>query len=88
MPNALSAEGLPEERVYTYVTHSGQERVLDFYMEELPRLGWEVDWVSPNDEGGYIIYRKDVLDFIYISEQGDLTFVTIFLSPGSPSLNP
>jgi hypothetical protein len=86
-PDAQSAEGKPEERFYSFVTKSDQDQVLDYYLEQLPRYGWEIDWVSPNDEDGYIIYRKEVLDFIYIYENDDLTFVNIFLSTGSPSLN-
>jgi len=87
LPDALAAEGRPEDRYYRYITHTDQDKVMDYYLQQLPRYGWEVDWVSPNDHGGYIIYRKEIFDFIYIYEDGDLTFVTIFLSSGSPSLN-
>lgn len=88
--DALAAEGGVEERWYTYVTEADQDLVLDFYLEKLPPIGWEIDWVSPNDQGGYIIYRKNVLDFIFIFEDQErgLTIVSIFLSTGSPSLNP
>jgi hypothetical protein len=90
LPDALSAEGLPEDRWYSYVTHSDQDKVLDFYIQQLPRHKWEISWISPNDHGGYIIYRRDVLDAIYIFEDKDrdLTFVEIWISTGSPSLNP
>jgi hypothetical protein len=90
LPDASSAEGRPEDRWYSSVTHSNQDTVLDYYVQQLPRYRWEIDWVSPNDNGGYIIYRKNVLDFIYIFEDKDrdVTFVEIFLSTGSPSLNP
>jgi hypothetical protein len=90
LPDASSAEGRPEDRWYSYVTHSNQDTVLDYYVQQLPRYRWEIDWVSPNDNGGYILYRKNVLDFIYIFEDKDrdVTFVEIFLSTGSPSLNP
>jgi hypothetical protein len=88
--DALAAEGQPDDRWYSYVIDVDQDLVLDYYLERLPSNGWEVDWVSPNDHGGYIIYRKDVLDFIYIyeDEERGLTFVEIFLSTGSPSLAP
>lgn len=43
---------------------------------------------QPVVKASTMIYRKDVLDFIYIYEDGHLTHVTIFLSSGSPSLNP
>lgn len=88
--DALAAEGRPEDRWYSYVTHTDQDLVLNYYLQKLPSYGWEIDWVSPNDHGGYIIYRKNVLDFIYIfaDEDRGMTFVEIFLSSGSPSLNP
>jgi hypothetical protein len=88
--DAVAAEGQPEDRWYSYVTVVDQDLVLDYYLQKLPSYGWEIDWVSPNDKGGYIIYRKNILDFIYIFEDKDreLTFVEIFLSTGSPSLNP
>ncbi len=88
--DAVAAEGQPEDRWYTYVTEVGQDLVLDYYLQRLPSNGWEIDCVSENDHGGYIIYRKNVLDFIYIFEDKErsVTFVEIFLSTGSPSLNP
>lgn len=88
--DALAAEGRVEDRWYTYVTEADQDLVLEYYLQRLPSNGWEIDWVSPNDEGGYIIYRKNIMDFIYIFEDEgrNLTFVLIFLSTGSPSLNP
>ena len=88
MHDAVAAEGEPDDRVYIYVTHADQDEVLQYYLVQLSRYGWEIDWTSPNDREGYIIYRKNVLDFIYIFEQGDLTFVNMFLSTSSPSLNP
>jgi hypothetical protein len=90
LPDASSAEGKPEDRWYSYVTKSDQDKVLEYYLQQLPRYRWEIDWISPNDDGGYIIYRRNVLDFIYIFEDKDrgVTFVEIFLSTGSPSLNP
>ena len=88
--DAVAAEGQVEDRWYTYVTPTDQDLVLNYYLQRLPSIGWEVDWVSPNDHGGYIIYRKNVFDFIYIfeDEERGVTFVDIFLSTGSPSLNP
>jgi len=88
LPDALAAEGRPEDRWYSYTTHTDQDIVLDYYLQQLPLYNWEIEFVSPNDKGGYIIYRKNVLDFIYIFEDGDLTFIEIFLSTGSPSLYP
>jgi hypothetical protein len=90
LPDALSADGIPEDRWYIYVTHSDQDKVLDYYLQQLPRYKWEISWITPNDNGGYIIYRKDLLDFIYIFEDRDrdLTFVELWLSTGSSSLNP
>src|ERR1044071_656830 len=89
LPDASSAEGKPEDRWYSYGTQSDQDKVLEYYLQQLPRYQWEIDWISPNDKGGYIIYRKNVLDFIYIFEDKDwgVTFVEIFLSTGSPSIN-
>jgi hypothetical protein len=88
--DAVAAEGQLEDRWYTYVTQTDQDLVLKYYLQRLPSSGWEIDWVSPNDHGGYIIYRKNVLDFIYIfeDEERGVTFVEIFLSTGSPSLDP
>ncbi|MCQ3936605.1 MAG: hypothetical protein DPW18_06115 [Chloroflexi bacterium] len=88
--DAVAAEGQPKDRWYVYVTEVDQDIVLEYYLQRLPAIGWEIDWVSENDKGGYIIYRKNVLDFIYIYEDQErsLTFVDIFLSTGSPSLNP
>ena len=88
--DAIAAEGKPEDRWYTYVTEVDQDLVLDYYLQRLPSNGWEIDWVSENDKGGFIIYRKNVLDFIYVfeDEERGVTFVEIFLSTGSPSLNP
>jgi hypothetical protein len=88
--DAKGAEGQPEDRWYSYVIEVDQDLILDYYLQRLPSIGWEIDWVSENDKGGYIIYRKDVLDFIYIFEDSErgLTFVDIFLSTGSPSLSP
>ena len=88
--DAVGADGQLEDRWYIYVTEVDQDLVLDYYLQRLPSTGWEIDWVSENDEGGYIIYRENVLDFIYIFEDHELgvTFVEIFLSTGSPSLNP
>jgi len=88
--DAVGAEGQPEDRWYTYVTEVDQDLILDYYLQRLPSVGWEIDWVSENDHGGYIIYRKNVLDFLYIfeDEERGVTFVEIFLSTGSPSLNP
>lgn len=76
------------ERGYYYITTDSQEDVLFFYTKQLPLNNWAIDWIFPNDNGGYIIYRKEVLDFIYIYEEDDFTHVLIFLSSGSPSLNP
>ena len=88
--DAVAADGQPEDRWYSYITEVSQDLVLDYYLQRLPSRGWEVEWVSENDKGGYIIYRKNVLDFIYIFEDQErgLTFVEIFLSTSSPSLNP
>lgn len=88
LSDALAGESQVEDRFYRYITHTSQDEVLDYYLEQLPHYNWDIDWVSPNDEGGYIIYRKNILDWVYIFEEGDLTFVNIFLSSGSPSLNP
>ena len=90
LPDALAAEGRLEDRWYSYVTEVDQDLVLNYYLQKLPSYGWQIDWVSENDNGGYIIYRKNVLDFIYIYEDQErgVTFVDIFLSTGSPSLNP
>ena len=86
LPDALAGEGLPEDYYYRYVTNMSQEEVLDYYLQQLPLYNWEIDWVSPNDKGGYIIYRKNSWDFIYIYEDGDLTYVEIGLTASSPSL--
>ena len=86
LPDALAGEGLPEDHYYRYITNTDQEKVLDYYLQQLPLHNWEIDWVSPNDKGGYIIYRKNAWDFIYIYEEGDLTFVEIGLTASSPSL--
>lgn len=88
LSDALAADGVPEDRWYSYITHTDQDTVLDYYLEQLPRYQWEISWITPNDHGGYIIYRENVLDFIYIFEDGDLTYIDIWLSTGSPSLNP
>ena len=88
LPDALAADGLPEDRWYSYITPTDQDEVLDYYLQQLPVYGWEIPWVTPNDHEGYIIYRENALDFIYIFEDGDLTYVDIWLSTGSPSLNP
>lgn len=86
----MAAEGQPEDRVYTYITEVNQDLVLNYYLQKLTSYGWEIDGFSENDKGGYIIFRKNVLDFIYIYEDQErgVTFVHIFLSTGSPSLNP
>lgn len=88
--DALAADGPAEERWYTYVTETDQDLVVKYYLDRLPAAGWEIDWVSPNDQGGYIIYRKNVLDFIYIFEDQErgLTFVDIFLSSEGLPLDP
>ena len=88
LADALAGELQVEDRYYRYITHTSQDEVLDYYLEQLPRYNWDIDWVSSNDEGGYIIYRKSISDWIAIFEEGDLTFVIIFLSRGSPSRNP
>lgn len=62
--------------------------MLEYYRRQLPSYGWEIPWITPNDHGGYIIYRDGVLDFIYIFEQDDLTFVLIWIAASSPSMNP
>ena len=86
LPDALAGEGLPEDHYYRYITNTSQEKVLDYYLQQLPLHNWEIDWVSPNDKGGYIIYRKNAWDFIYIYEEGDLTYIEIGLTASSPSL--
>lgn len=86
MSDALAAEA--DTQYYRYITEMDQDKVLEYYLQQLPRYHWEVEWVSPNDHGGYIIYRKSYFDFIYIFEDRDLTFVTLILSSSSPSLNP
>lgn len=87
MPGAIAGDELGE-RFYDYITQESQDEVLDFYLQKLPQSGWVIDWISPNDEGGYIIYRQSYLDFIYIYEESDVTRIMIFLSTGSPSLEP
>jgi hypothetical protein len=61
--DAVAAEGRVEDRWYTYVTHADQDLVLDYYLQRLPSSGWEIDWVSENDKGGYIIYRKNICNW-------------------------
>ena len=87
MPGAIAGEEAGE-RFYSYIIATSQERVRDYYLEQLPRYCWTVDWVSSNDRGGYIIYRQNVFDFIYIFQVEGITYVHIFLSAYSPSLNP
>ncbi|MFN8398765.1 MAG: hypothetical protein U0X74_02025 [Anaerolineales bacterium] len=91
LTDALAAEGNPEDKWYSYITQTDQDNVLDYYLQQLPAYGWEIAWVTPNENGGYIIYREDIFeDFIYIFEDKEhkLTFVKIYISRGSPSRNP
>lgn len=85
MPGAVAGDEEVEGALYHYVIELEQVKVKGYYVSQLPYYGWEVDFVTPNDKGGYIIYRKGYFDFIYIYEQDGLTHVMIFLSASSPS---
>ncbi|MCB9135597.1 MAG: hypothetical protein H6636_09230 [Anaerolineales bacterium] len=87
MPGAIAAEEMGD-RGYEYIIAVGQDDVLDFYLQKLPMSGWAIDFVTPNDKGGYIIYRQNYLDFIYFYESDGVTHIVIFLSTASPSLVP
>lgn len=84
MADAIAGEELADGW-YSFTTPSDQDKVRDFYLKKLSKSGWTVDFVSPNDHNGYIIYRQGYLDFIYIYETSDVTLVQIFLSASSPS---
>ena len=88
--DAIAGKEELEGYVYTYTTEVDQDLVLDYYLQRLPARGWDVNLVSPNTEGGYIIHREGYIDFIYIFEDKErsVTFVEMLLSFSSPSLNP
>ena len=89
LSDAVSVEGILVGRWYSYTTATDQEQVLEYYRQQLPLYHWDIAHVVyPNDHLGYIIYRQKYSDFIYIYEDQDLslTYVEIFLSPDSPSL--
>ena len=77
---AIAAESVETCRWYSFITTLDQDAVLDYYLLYLPYYDWDVDWISPNDNGGYIIYREGIFDFIYIYEDGGYTHVDIFLA--------
>ena len=86
MPSAVAGE-LAGDAFYHYVAKVTQEEVLYYYVSQLPKHGWTVDPILPNDKGGYIIYRKSSLDFIYFYQVADLTDILIWLSPESSMRN-
>ncbi len=78
MPGALAGEVIVICRIYQFVTLTDQDEVLAFYLDVLPQHNWPIDFVTPNEEGGYFIYRKGYfLDFFSIHEEGGLTWVLI-----------
>jgi len=85
MSDAIAGEEIGEDGGYSFVIELEQEKVKGYYFSKLPNFGWEIDFITTNDKGGFIIYRKEYLDFIFIYEQDGLTHVMIFLSTSSPS---
>jgi hypothetical protein len=85
--SAVSAEEIGERGGYYYITTASQDEVKQFYINKLPAYHWMIDFISPNDYGGYIIYRQGYFDIIYIYEENGYTHVLILLAASSPSRN-
>ena len=78
MPGAVAGVVLDPDRVYYFITKASQEEVRDYYLKVLPQYGWVTDLITPNDEGGYIVYRNCCLDFFFIYESDGFTHVQIW----------
>jgi hypothetical protein len=85
LSSAIAGDEEVEGQMYHYVVNLGQVKVKEYYLSALPSYRWEVEFVMPNDHGGFIISRKGCFDFIYIYEEDSLTHILIMLSASSPS---